>query len=72
LAGAPGPAFLGAQNRGNRENAPKSPNLGEMANFGVISPISPLFVKGPKVPQVAPRRRPSLIHCLNQSFLRGF
>ena len=59
IFGGPGPAFLGAQNRGNRENYPKTQYFGKIASFGVISPIfTPFREKGQKCPKWPPGGAP--------------
>ena len=69
----PGPAFLGAQNRGNRENAPKSQNFGKISHFGVISHIFTLFgEKGEKCPKWAPGGAPRSGTVKTNRFLGGF
>ena len=67
-------AFLSTQKRGNRENAPKSPNLGKMASSAVISPLFTRFrEKGQKGPKWAPAARLAqsiIIPMLFEVFLR--
>ena len=59
LAGPPGACISGSPESRKSRKCPKTPNLGKIANFGVISPIfTPFREKGQKCPKWPPGGAP--------------